>query len=77
MISIIDASRSQKDAVNTQSVDVCVLSDRLENEDDALIELTASMSKPSDALDGQSDALDEQSDALGTQTGSGFWTGHR
>jgi hypothetical protein len=50
----------QNDDVNEQSVDVCVPSDRLGNKDDALIELTASMIKPNDALDVQSDALSTQ-----------------
>jgi hypothetical protein len=50
----------QSDDMNEQSVDACVPSGRLEKEGDAFIELTASMSKPNDALDEQSDASSVQ-----------------
>jgi hypothetical protein len=60
VIAIIVTFCSQSDTVSKQGVDACVPSDRLGNEGDAFIELTASMSKPNDALDRQSDALSKQ-----------------
>jgi hypothetical protein len=58
--AIIVTFCSQPDDLSKQGVDVCVPRDRLGKEGDAFIELRASMSKPSDALDGQSDALSNQ-----------------